>query len=403
MHAQEDLSKSITMETLRRGRCEKNRIRLAIFILNDQGKGGVHTRSSALARNLKEHYETTIIKLSIQDILTAKSIFSSMRAVLNLIQSLRQADIVISFSSIPNLLNSLISKRSIISLSGSTFFRCDTSLFSRLYWTFLFEPLSVTLSDAVVPASPAALEPFLSRVSLFRTKIHRIHGFLDCRYIDHSLSGCSTDFNWVEKGYFLFIGELIEQKGILELIDIYASLPHDISAVQVPLVVCGKGRLLPEIAKRCEHFSISLITAQSQMHQIQDKKCIIWLGMIPEPYKIIERSAVVLAPFYWEGLSNVMLESLYLNTPVIASRNPSTIYIKQSLEESESEHPNICEVLHLVDHPRSGPEKAKWREIIIRTMTSPSKKGRSSKAIYQNFSAERKTEEWLTLVEKCTN
>lgn len=381
--------------------CSKNRLQIAILILDVRGIGGVNTRSAALAKQLKSRYDTKFIRLKIQGSLKFRNLFSAINSTLSLVYEIRAADLVISFSSIPNLVNSIISKKSIVSLSGSTFFRCDTPLISRLYWTFIFEPLSVLLSDAVVPASPAVLKPLLSRVPLLRRKMEGIYGFLDCGHIDHCISRYSTNYNWIGEGYFLFIGELVEQKGILELVDIYGSLPRDVSEVQVPLVICGQGKLLTQIAERCEHFSLKLITSKSEMHMTEEKKCIIWLGLVSEPYSIIQKSALVLSPFYWEGLSNVMLESLYLNTPVIASRNPSSEFIMQTLLMPERNSINGCIMLHLVDHPLSDSQKDIWRDRIIRIMRCPIKAQASRKTVYENFSAQRNRQKWYDLIEGC--
>ena len=376
-------------------------MQIAILVLENKCKGGVNTRSSALARHLNLRYNIKILSLNVQKSLRPRKLFSAINSIRNLVYDLRSADLVISFSSIPNLLNSIISKKSIVSLSGSTFFRRDTPLLSRLYWTFVLEPLSVLLSDAAVPASPAVLKPFLSRVSLLRRRVDEIYGFLDCGHIDHCVSSNSTHHSWIGEGYFLFIGELIEQKGILELIDIYGSLPRDISAVQVPLVICGRGRLWPQIAKKCEHFSLKLVTSKSELQMIKEKRCIIWLGLVSEPYSIIQKSAVVLSPFYWEGLSNVILESLYLNVPVIASLNPSSVFIRQTLQVTEVEASNDCSMLHLVDHPLSDSQKEIWRDRIISVMTSPIKDRASRKLIYENFSAEINAHKWYALIESC--
>ena len=375
----------------------RKRRQICIFTLNDSGKGGVGSRSTALAKHLETKYDIKVVRLEIQDIFQPISLKSAFRSFLNLVSDLRNADLVISFSSIPNLFNSLISKRSIVSLSGSTFYRRDTPLLSRIYWTFILEPLYVLFSDAVVPASPAVLQPFLSGVSILNYKMKGIYGFLDCDLIDHCMHRRVNEYSWIGDGYLLFIGELIEQKGILELIDVYASLPGDIGEVQVPLVICGRGELLPEIVTRCSRLSISIVTTRSEIHSAKNGRSIILLGFVPEPYSLIHNSAVVLAPFFWEGLSNVILESLYLNTPVIATLNPSSLYIMQILQWRCSK--SQSNVLQLVGHPLSDSDKDIWKGCIMDVLDSQVKAWESCAIIYDNFSAEKNQQRWFDLIE----
>lgn len=108
--------------------------------------------------------------------------------------------------------------------------------------------------------------------------------------------------------YFLFVGRLVEEKGILNLIQVFKNLKKQ------KLVIIGDGYLSEYIAK-----------------QTKLDNNIIYLG--PQPRKnvlqYIKFSRCVIIPSIWyDVLPNVFLESLFLNKPIILSNVPSLKFIK---------------------------------------------------------------------------
>ena len=102
-------------------------------------------------------------------------------------------------------------------------------------------------------------------------------------------------------GYFFYAGRLTEEKGVRILLDCWKSEPS-----LAPLWIAGDGPLRGEV----EH---ALTTASN----------VRWLGMksSEEVLSLMKHAKATLCPSLWyEGMPRVVIESLAVGTPVIASR-----------------------------------------------------------------------------------
>jgi glycosyltransferase involved in cell wall biosynthesis len=52
------------------------------------------------------------------------------------------------------------------------------------------------------------------------------------------------------------------------------------------------------------------------------KDCVVFVGQLKNPYNLMKDANVILLTSLYEGFSNVILESLTLNTPVVATKSP---------------------------------------------------------------------------------
>jgi len=102
-------------------------------------------------------------------------------------------------------------------------------------------------------------------------------------------------------GYFLYAGRLTEEKGVRLLLDCWRNAPG-----LPPLRIAGDGPL-------CEEVREGAVTT-SNVH---------WLGMksSEEVLFLMKHAKATLCPSLWyEGMPRVVIESLAVSTPVIASR-----------------------------------------------------------------------------------
>jgi len=103
-----------------------------------------------------------------------------------------------------------------------------------------------------------------------------------------------------EKDYFLFVGRLSEEKGIIQLLEVFKTSP------KIKLVVIGDGPL------------------KSKVEEYRRYKNIIVKGHLPreEIYSYIQKAkAVIISSIWYEVLPNVYLESILQNTPVFIPDN----------------------------------------------------------------------------------
>ena len=252
----------------------------------------------------------------------------TIRRGISFIAYLRKFDAVISFSLLPNLISALVSRYSILSLTGSPFFTLDNSLLARIYWTFVLQPISCLFADAIVPTSPSVIPPYIDIFPSLRSKVHSIYGFIDTHRIDKCLDSVSLDSIDLNFPYILFLANLSRQKGILELIKIFALIKHADPSLDTKLIVCGNGPMLDRCLAQCTALGLQVPFPHQSLVDPFD----VFFATKPQsPYHFIANSRVVVCPYYYEGLSNTMLESLYLKKPVLAAYNRSTAYLQELL------------------------------------------------------------------------
>ncbi len=100
---------------------------------------------------------------------------------------------------------------------------------------------------------------------------------------------------------FVFVGRLTKQKGVDELIQSISIMRSEIS-----LLIIGNGEERAFLEDLTEKMNL-----QDRVH---------FLGFCSNPYPYMRLSKALILPSRWEGLPNAGLESLALNTPVIATR-----------------------------------------------------------------------------------
>lgn len=331
----------------------KSSKRILLFKLASSAPGGVNTRFLAMDTYLKRHYEVGHLNLSpVRPIDTLLHPLQFLRTARKLVLTLRSYDIVISFSLIPNLVSSLLSRRSVLSLTGSPYYNLDSSLFARLYWSFLLQPLSCILATAIVPTSPSVFPPYLLSLPFLKKKTHPLYGFLDYMRIDTWSSSTSIHQPNPQPKYFLFMGSLTHQKGILELIPVFATFKKTSPLSTIQLWVCGDGPLLQALLSTCREYSLG-VAFFSEGSPPPNSDVILELNT-HDPYQRIAESLGVVCPFYFEGLSNTILESLYLNKPVLASLSSSSLFLQETLAAHISADDLFAtSLLRLLPHPSS--------------------------------------------------
>jgi glycosyltransferase involved in cell wall biosynthesis len=111
---------------------------------------------------------------------------------------------------------------------------------------------------------------------------------------------CRDKINWKNKFVILFVGRLLEIKGIRLLIEAAASLSQDIH-----IAIIGDGPLENEVVEAARH-----------------NRRIIFVGNVPNKELSIYYNAadsVIVPSIYEEACGRIILEALSCSTPVIAS------------------------------------------------------------------------------------
>lgn len=119
------------------------------------------------------------------------------------------------------------------------------------------------------------------------------------------------------KKYFLFVGNLLLDKGVLDLVKAY----HQTGIQDFKLIYVGSGSTEDQL--------------RSYIEQNQLQEQVILVGRKPKEQvaAYMRHAACVVLPSYHEGLPNVLNESISLGTPVIGTRVggiPEVIQSKES-------------------------------------------------------------------------
>ena len=108
--------------------------------------------------------------------------------------------------------------------------------------------------------------------------------------------------------FFCGVGRLVEQKGFDLLLEAYAKARnHDSSLPE--LVIVGAGEDLDALKRQASNLGI-----QQHVH---------FTGFTTNPYCIIKRAEAFILSSRHEGMPTVLVEAMYLNTPVIAFDCPT--------------------------------------------------------------------------------
>ena len=143
-----------------------------------------------------------------------------------------------------------------------------------------------------------------------------------------------------EGDYLLYVGNLKQSKGVMELLEGFALISPAHSALQ--LVFAGNGPMLNELKTKAIDLKIS--------------EKVKFLGTVnhSELPSIIGNAKLLVLPSYNEGVPNVVLEAMACGTPSVATdvggipeiiisgvngiliKHPESLYVKSALEEALS-------------------------------------------------------------------
>lgn len=108
----------------------------------------------------------------------------------------------------------------------------------------------------------------------------------------------------------LFVGRLVEKKGVLDVVDAFCGLPASVHD-EWTLAIYGDGPLEAAVRARVDEQSSATVTVDSAPYDA-----------LPEVYR--RADAFVHASRYNEPFSRTWLEAMASRTPIVCSRNPSS-------------------------------------------------------------------------------
>ena len=367
---------------------------MIVMLLTSAASGGVSGRSQLLLAELSKHYNIQICYLHKSCSRPCYS-FDRFHSYLKVLFLLRNAQLVISFSLLPNLFSVLFSRKSLICPTGSAWHDRDSSLISRLYWSLFLQPITYLLADAIVPASPILISRRLMRLLNIEKKIHPIYGFIPYSTLERRRR--ETQYHpSLSPGYFLFLGALTNHKGAYQALQIYY-LATTMKKALPPLLFCGAGPLKNFLIEECS--TLGLPTTHT-LTPFPPTPSVAFLEFMPKPYETIALSKILIAPSYYEGLSNSILEGLYLSDCVLSTSHDSNNYIYSHLSSSCDPNRRLESRFILLPFPDSHIKLGIWAKALLDQYKQICSESFEAIPIYvEDFSVNHNLQSWLLLVE----
>lgn len=255
--------------------------------------------------------------------LVCKRINQSLTVNRKIRQILKEKDIdIIQFASVFGLASCYYGKIPAVMRMSSYAKQCykDSRDFTKLslyIWT-LFEKLAARRCHAVFAPSNIVADAFSQEIHR-QVSVIESPFWNDCEICDESLYYEKLS----DKKYFLFIGRLGIEKGVLILAKILRSFLQ--RNTEYYFVCCGEGTFIEGknsirlLQKAAGQFKERFIYMQTQPHEIL--------------YPIIQHADFVVCPSIMDNLSNACMEAMYFNRVVIGTDGTS---YEQLIEDDKS-------------------------------------------------------------------
>ena len=162
------------------------------------------------------------------------------------------------------------------------------------YEKFLCRGVDLIICQSVFMQS-SLLEMF-PKINPNRTVV--VNNVLNTNLIDR----LSDEIIKIKENYFIYVGRLSPEKNIIQIIEAFTLIKN---TNNIKLLIIGEG--------------IESKRIKDYVNSKNIKESVIMLGFQENPYKYIKNAICLVLFSKYEGLPNVVLESMYCRTPVIIS------------------------------------------------------------------------------------
>lgn len=114
---------------------------------------------------------------------------------------------------------------------------------------------------------------------------------------------CKTFGVGSESVQFLFVGRMVPQKGVPELLEIWPDVRHDYPNAR--LMLCGHGPIYDELLPRRDHLAAQGVDLLGHSENVGDQ---------------LQKADVFVLPSHREGNSNAILEAMASGLPIVSTR-----------------------------------------------------------------------------------
>lgn len=293
-------------------------MRNKILIVVQDGVGGAERMSVLIGKNLDPmKYEVCFclvelnIKSSIADFIPEgiriKRIPNGNPLLLiwNMVKTIIQEKPYAVFSSVFNLSNKFLPFRCLFH-NVKVIIRCD-----NYYYTYTAKQQSMIRkfypkADCII-AQTQEMKDELLNIGVEESKVIALQNPIDKQTIEKKLTGANSPYPNNGNKHFVAVGRFNEQKGFDMLIEAFIRVYRKRDDVDLYIVgdySLGNGEIHKSVMQKARKSGI-----EDFVH------CV---GYTNNPYVYVKYADCFVLSSRWEGLPNVLIESLYLGTPAAA-------------------------------------------------------------------------------------
>lgn len=298
-------------------------------------RGGLEKVAVTQADLLKNDYEVNLIIMDrfIQDYyfdgkcidlnvsLESRGIFYRIRNILESILKLRRLkkeekyDLVISHGELANIPNIFSGGNCIVNIHENRFNAkkdFQGKIVNKII-KFLYTRKNV---KKIVTVSEGIKEDLNKNIKIDLNLIHTIYNPFSVEEITLKKSQDLDKYKKIfTQNILITVGRFTHPKGYWNLIKIFSLIKKQSN---YKLVLLGDGVMRDDLIKLSKSFDLEVFDAWSNK-EINTDYDIYFLGFQDNPYKFLHASKVFIMTSLWEGLSNVLIESLFCNIPLIST------------------------------------------------------------------------------------
>ena len=193
-----------------------------------------------------------------------------------------------------------------------TIIRNNNSISTLRFDNLLLVKMLYSKADAIILQTDEMKSEVLQHVHIKPYKLHVIFNPIDVEGIQERLVQSSSPFQSQYINY-VFVGRIEYCKGLDVLIPAFAHLLRIRNNCKLYLV--GKISETNEYYHKLQRLISSL--------ELDDR--VVWTGFTDNPYIYMRYADCLVLPSRREGLPNVVLEAMYLKTPVVVTRSVPVI------------------------------------------------------------------------------
>lgn len=290
----------------------------AIFFVQD-GVGGAERMSALIGNNLHNKGFDIIfcllnrgVKSSIRDFIpnNIKTITietqNSAWLILTMIKVIRAEKPSVVFSSVFNINNKLLFLKFLFSRI-KFIIRCDNYYYTYTKKQQILLNLAYNKADIIIAQTEEMMDELVNLAGITSEKIKVLHNPIDIKTIESKLLNETTPYPYYEKKHLVSVGRFDYQKGFDLLIKAFikaCKVRNDIELYIIGDTSLNGGVVAESVIKEAEEAGVVDL--------------VHLCGYQSNPYPYIKYADSFVLSSRWEGLPNVLIESLYLGTPVAA-------------------------------------------------------------------------------------